>query len=118
VRPDHGKRVPTVIDYKVKSTPVTERKARSDFQPSVCTSLAVGARTWPASSASPRLQARASAQGDERHGRHDAPIELPIARTRWHGSPSSPRRSSPATSVLWAFRSCPVWKVFLFRRGS
>ena len=35
VRPDHGEQVPAVVDYKVKSTPLTEYKAGSDFQPSV-----------------------------------------------------------------------------------
>ena len=35
LRPDHGEQVPAVVDYKVKSTPLTEYKAASDFQPSV-----------------------------------------------------------------------------------
>ena len=35
LRPDHGEEVPAVVDYKVKSTPLTEYKAASDFQPSV-----------------------------------------------------------------------------------
>jgi hypothetical protein len=35
VRTEHGARVPAVVDYKVKSTPLTEYKADSDFQPSV-----------------------------------------------------------------------------------
>jgi hypothetical protein len=35
LRPDHGVQVPAVVDYKVKSTPLTEYKAASDFQPSV-----------------------------------------------------------------------------------
>jgi len=35
VRPDHGEQVLAVVDYKVKSTPLTEYKASSDFQPSV-----------------------------------------------------------------------------------
>jgi PD-(D/E)XK nuclease superfamily len=34
-RADHGEQVAGVVDYKVKSTPVTEYKAGSDFQPSV-----------------------------------------------------------------------------------
>jgi hypothetical protein len=35
VRADHGEQVPAVVDYKVKSTPLTEYKAGGDFQPSV-----------------------------------------------------------------------------------
>ncbi|MGZ4224408.1 MAG: hypothetical protein ACXVHB_26145 [Solirubrobacteraceae bacterium] len=35
LRPDHGEKIPAVVDYKVKSTPLTEYKANSDFQPSV-----------------------------------------------------------------------------------
>jgi hypothetical protein len=35
LRPDHGVQVPAVVDYKVKSTPLTEYKAASAFQPSV-----------------------------------------------------------------------------------
>ena len=34
-RPNHVEGVPAVVDYKVKSTPLTEYKAASDFQPSV-----------------------------------------------------------------------------------
>jgi hypothetical protein len=35
LRPDHGELVAAVVDYKVKSTPLTEYRADSDFQPSV-----------------------------------------------------------------------------------
>ncbi len=35
LRPDGGRRVPTVVDYKVKNTPLTEYKADRDFQPAV-----------------------------------------------------------------------------------
>ena len=35
LRRDHGETIPAVVDYKVKSTPLTEYKADSDFQPSV-----------------------------------------------------------------------------------
>ena len=34
-RADHAEGVPAVVDYKVKSSPLTEYKAASDFQPSV-----------------------------------------------------------------------------------
>jgi hypothetical protein len=35
LRPEHGEQLAAVVDYKVKSTPLTEYKAGSDFQPSV-----------------------------------------------------------------------------------
>ncbi len=35
VRPEHGETSAAIVDYKVKSTPLTEYKAASDFQPSV-----------------------------------------------------------------------------------
>jgi hypothetical protein len=35
LRPDGERHVPTVVDYKVKSTPLTEYKADRDFQPAV-----------------------------------------------------------------------------------
>jgi hypothetical protein len=35
LRPDGEARVPTVVDYKVKSTPLTQFKADHDFQPAV-----------------------------------------------------------------------------------
>jgi hypothetical protein len=35
LRPDHGEQVAAVVDYKVKSTPLTEYKAAGDFQPAV-----------------------------------------------------------------------------------
>lgn len=34
-RPDHGEQVAAVVDYKVKSSPLTEYKAAGEFQPSV-----------------------------------------------------------------------------------
>jgi hypothetical protein len=35
LRPDNGEAVPAVIDYKVKTTPLTQYKADHDFQPAV-----------------------------------------------------------------------------------
>jgi hypothetical protein len=35
LRSDNGESVPTVVDYKVKTTPLTQLKADHDFQPSV-----------------------------------------------------------------------------------
>ena len=35
VRPDHGEQVAAVVDYKVKTTPLTQYKADHDFQPPV-----------------------------------------------------------------------------------
>jgi hypothetical protein len=35
LRPDNGGGVPTVVDYKVKTTPLTQFKADHDFQPAV-----------------------------------------------------------------------------------
>ena len=35
LRPDNGALVPTVVDYKVKTTPLTQYKADHDFQPAV-----------------------------------------------------------------------------------
>jgi hypothetical protein len=63
VRADHGEQVPAVVDYKVKSTPLTEYKAGGDFQRR-CTSPGAGSRaTRPASSASPRSRSRAQGAG-------------------------------------------------------
>ena len=98
-RPEGGASLPAVVDYKVKTTPLTQYKADHDFQPAVLPRRALaGRRSRRAVLLRPDRQARPAPQGDRRLARDHKQIDADSCAARSPASRRSRDRSSPATS--------------------
>jgi PD-(D/E)XK nuclease superfamily len=99
-RSDAGAQLPAVVEYKVKTTPLSQHKADHDFQPAVYL-----AGRWPEGDPAavllrPDRQARPAPQTDRRLDRDHDQIGRPAARRACAGRPGRP----PDCRLLRALR--------------